>query len=229
MYMRQKQVMDSFVRVGSFLDAHPATGRLTYASAREMLDDVVQRLRTYAGEQFSGHALSRAEVRRQADQVALLCDEHLRPLVTIARAQLAPDSDVGLVATLRMPRLPIAPTKLLAVCDGTLEAVRPHEALFIVHGMPSDSLTRFASARDGLARVMGRRATQTSTHVGARAGLRAELLRGRRAVDRLDAIVRASFRGDEAVLATWRMAKRVHRLPGGVGMRATEVGDAVAA
>ena len=66
MYRNQKQVMDSFVRVRSFLDAYPTTGALTYASAREMLDDVVQRLR--------------------AEQIALLFDQYMRPLVTIARA-----------------------------------------------------------------------------------------------------------------------------------------------
>ncbi len=49
MTSKQKQVMDSLVRVRAFLDAYPATGKLTYVSAREMLDDVVQRLRNSAG------------------------------------------------------------------------------------------------------------------------------------------------------------------------------------
>ena len=34
MYMRQTQVLDSFVRVRSCLEAYPATGTLTYARAR---------------------------------------------------------------------------------------------------------------------------------------------------------------------------------------------------
>jgi hypothetical protein len=74
MYARQKQVMDSLVRVRAFLDAHPASGALSYDGAREMLDDVMQRLRAFAGEQVSGRMLSRAEVRRKADLIALLLE-----------------------------------------------------------------------------------------------------------------------------------------------------------
>jgi hypothetical protein len=41
-----------------------------------------------------------------------------------------------------------------------------------------------------------------------------QLARGRVAVDRLDAIVRARFASDPTVLAKWRSAKRVHLLRG---------------
>jgi hypothetical protein len=73
---------------------------------------------------------------------------------------------VATSAALRMPKVPLSATKLLAVCD------------FMI--------------------------------VVARAGLRVELRRGRRAVERLDAGVRASFRGDLMRLTAWRGAKRVH-------------------
>lgn len=76
MHSRQKQVMDSFVRVRSFLDANPATGVLNYDSARVMLDDVIQRLRGYAGAQVSGRELGRAETRRQSDQIQAIYDRH---------------------------------------------------------------------------------------------------------------------------------------------------------
>jgi hypothetical protein len=48
----------------------------------------------------------------------------LRPIVTIARAQIEPGSDAGLPDGQRMPKLPIGPTKLIAVCDGMIEAAR---------------------------------------------------------------------------------------------------------
>ena len=219
MHSRQKQVMDSFVRVRSFLDANPATGVLNYDSARVMLDDIIQRLRGYAGAQVSGRELGRAETRRQSDQIQAIYDRHMRPIVTIARAQIAPDSDVGLPAALRMPRMPIGPTKVLAASDGMIEAVRQFEAVFIVNGMPADFITQFQSARDALERLMGGRATQIGTHVAARTGLKVQLTRGRRAVERLDAIVRASFRGDWVKIVAWRGAKRVHQAPGGAGAR----------
>ena len=221
METRQRRVMDSFVRVRAFLGEHPAKGALAYASAQEMLDDVLARLRTFASAQYRGRELSRAETRRQVDQVALLFDHHIRPIVTIARAQIEPGSDVGLSAGLRMPKLPVSPSKLLTVCDGMTEAAREHEALFIANGLPADFLAQFETARSALERVMGGRTSQIGTHVAARTGLRVQLHRGRRAVDRLDAIVRAAFRGDVVTLTTWRAAKRVHLTPGGTGSRGT--------
>ncbi len=179
MNRKQKQVMDSLVRVRAFLDAYPMTGSLSSASAREMLDDVVQRLRSYAGAQHSGRDGSRMELKRQEDQIALLLDEYIRPIVMIARAQIELGSDVGLPAGLRMPKLPLGPTKLIAVCDGMIEAARPHEKVFVANGLSADFLAQFASARDTLERVMGGRANQVGTKVAARAGLKVQLLRGR--------------------------------------------------
>ena len=59
-------------------------------------------------------------------------------------------------------------------------------------------------------------------HKAARSALPVQLVRGRRAVERVDAIVRASYRRDQGVLLAWRSAKRVQRTPGGVGTRAPE-------
>ena len=228
MNQRQQQLMDSLVRVRAFLDAHPLAGMVNASSARQMLDEVEQRVRACAGAQHTGLDSSRMEVRRQEDLIAQLLDQFIRPIVTIARAQLEPESDVGLPAGLRMPKLPIGPTRVLAMCDGMIASARPHEAVFIANGMPADFLERFATARNALERVMVGRATQVGVHVAARAGLEVQLRRGRRALDRVDAIVRASFRGNEAVLATWRGARRVHLSSGVSGSRGGERGGGAA-
>ena len=217
MNVRQKQVTDSYVRVQAFLDAHPAKGTLTYANAREMLDDVLERVRAYAGAQYEGRDGSRIALRKQEDWVSQLVEDFMRPIVTVARAQIGASSEVGLPDGLRMPPMPQGPTKLLARCDGMIAAARPFEAVFVANGLPADFLTQFAAARNGLARAMGARAMQVVTHVTARRVLRAELIRGRRAVDRLDALVRSSFRRDPAVLSAWRVAKRVQLVPGARG------------
>ena len=219
METRQRQVLDAFERVRTFLDEHPASGVLTYASAQEMLDDVITRLRALASTQYRGRAESRAETRRQADQVELLVDQHIRPIVTIARAQIEPTSDVGLPAGLRMPKLPLNASQLLTVCDAMMEAARTNEAVFIANGLPADFLAQFASARRVLDRLTSGRTAQRGAHVAARKGLDVQLRRGRRAVERLDAIVRAAFRRDPATLGAWRGAKRTQRTPGGGGVR----------
>jgi hypothetical protein len=222
MNSRQKQVMESFLRVRTFLDEHPAPDLQGLASARAMLDDVLQRVRTLGGTYYRGRTLVRAEVQRQRDQVALLLDQHIRPIVTIARAQIAPTSVVGLPAALRMPKLPINATRLLTVCDGLIEAAQPYAAVFVANGLAADFLTQLGAARDELERVMGGRASQVGAHVEARQALKREFVRGRRAVERLDALMRGAFRVQPATLSAWRSAKRVTETPGGAAPRVVE-------
>jgi hypothetical protein len=101
-------------------------------------------------------------------------------------------------------------------------AARQFESVFVANGLPADFLAQFENERNALERVMSGRATQVVTHTTARAGLKSQLVRGRRAVERLDAIVRASFRGDITRLSAWRAAKRVHLIAGGAGPRPSE-------
>lgn len=217
MFETQKRVIESFVRVRAFLEAHPATGELTYRGARETLDEVIERVRAHAGTQLAGRALARAELRHREQLIKRLMDRHMRPIVAIARAQIEPHSDVRLPAAFRMPRVWIGETKMLQACDGMLEAARAFQAVLIEHGLPTDFLARFKRDRDALERTFAVRATLTGSHVGARKGLEVELRRGRLAVGRLDAVVRVAFEGDEVVLATWRATKRVHQRAGGSG------------
>ena len=183
METRQRQVVEAFQRVRAFLDEHPATGALSYTSALAMLDDVIEKVRSLASIEYRGREVSRAETRRQAEQLRVLVDEHIRPIVTIARAQIESQSDVGL---------------------------------------PADFLAQFANARNKLERLTSGRTTQVGAHKAARSGLPVQMVRGRRAMERLDAIVRASHRRDAGVLAAWRSAKLVQKTPGGVGTRVPE-------
>lgn len=223
MIVKQKQTLEAFVRVRAFLEEHPLTGPLSYTGARETLDEVVSRLREYAGAQITGRELSRAELRRQEQLIQQLRDRHMRPIVTIARAQIEPESDVRMPAAIRMPRAGIGVTRFLQACDGMIEGARPFEAAFVANGLPADFLARFTAARSELERTLGGRATLVGTHVGARTGLQVQMRRGRRAVDRLDAVVRASFDGDDVTLAKWRSAKRVHLQSGSSAPRTTNV------
>lgn len=204
----QKQSLESFVRVRGFLDAHPVPGPLSYGDALVTLDDAMARIRTYAGTQLTGRDLGRGEVRRQQQLIQQLLDRHMRPIVTVAKAQIEPGSDVRMPAALRMPRNGIGVTRVLQASDGMIEAARPFEATLIAHGLPADFLARFTAARDALEQQSGGRVAHLTAHVAARAGLAVQFRRGRRAVARLDAIVRASF-DDEATLASWRAARRV--------------------
>ena len=73
-------------RGSAFLEAHPATGPLDRAVAQATLEDALQRIRTYAGLQVSGRAMSRGEPSRQERLIRRLRNVHMRPIVTIPRA-----------------------------------------------------------------------------------------------------------------------------------------------
>jgi hypothetical protein len=210
MYAKQQRVIESYVRVRAFLEAHPVTGPMSYAGPKEVLDEAVRRLREYAGDQVSGRQLNRAELRRQEQLIKRVMDRQMRPIVTIARAQIEPESDVRLPEALKMPRDGIGVTKFLQACDGMIAAAKPFEATFVANGLPVDFLAQFIAAKGELEAVLGTRGTLVGTHVGAKKGLEVQLRRGRKAVDRLDSVVRIAFEGDAVALEQWRVAKRAH-------------------
>jgi hypothetical protein len=213
-YAKQKQVIESFVRVLAFLRANPATPPATYAGPGEVLDEAVRQLRSFAGDQVYGQQFSAAELRRQEQVMQRIVDRHMRPIVTIARAQIEGDSDIRLPAAIKLPRSGISVTGFLAAVEAMLKAARSFEALFIENGRPADFIAQFVAATAELEQVLGSRGTLVGTHVGAKRGIHVMLRRGRRAVDRLDSVVRVAFEGNEVALEKWRVAKRVQAVRG---------------
>ncbi len=212
MKRRHQRVFEAFIRARSFLDEHPSLNDAAFANARAMLDEAMRQFEECAGEQLLGFAQRRAAVQRVRDQMERLVDHYIRPIATIARAHVEPGDDAGLPVALRMPRLPLAPTRLIAVCDGMIATARKYEAILAAEGIPAGFLDEFAAACETLVRLREERARSGDKHIKARGGMRAALVRGRLAMDRLDALVRARMRGDEAMLAVWRGGKRVYRV-----------------
>jgi hypothetical protein len=217
MLSKHRRVQESFQRVHVFVEANPATGQPGFETAKAALVEALTRLREFASVQISGRELSRAELRRRGQMLTRLRDRHMRPIVTIARGQIEPNSDVRLPEALRMPHASVCVTTVLQAADAMIEAASTFESVFVANGLPADFLARFQRARDVVAEVVDARAMLLGASIGARKGIEMQLRRGRLAVDRLDAVVRAAFEGEEAILATWRSAKRVQRRPGGSG------------
>lgn len=233
MQSTQKQTLESFVRIRTFLDAHPAKGPLTYHTALVMFDEALRNFRAHATTRSASRALRRAAERDQRELCVQLRDRYMRPILTIARAQIAPGVAAGLPAAFRLPNVRTPVTRLLQACDGMLDVARQFEPVLIEQGLPEDFLDQFAQARDALQAVTARRSTLASENVTARTGMAVELRRARLAVDRLDAVVRVAFEGDETVLAGWNAMKRVQGSTRGVVSRpvgddATEALDAAA-
>lgn len=213
MKKQQQHVVESFARIRSFVRALPAPDEPALAFATESLDRALARLRDVAKRQELGPIEIRSSFARQQDLMATLRDEHIRPLVAIARSKIAPTDDVGVRGLFRTPKAKVRATALLQVCDGMLETLPPFAPMFIAEGMPDDFLDRFRAARDALDASIHERAAAWLMRSTATLELRECLRSCRAATNQLDARIRASYRRDEAILHTWREVKRVGRRP----------------
>jgi hypothetical protein len=212
---RQARTLESFVRVQSFLEKHPLPAPFDVGPARATLRDAIKRASAYAATQDGAPAMNRGERHRQQQQVTRIRDRHMRPLVTIARSQEDPETAAATRAAFRLPKVSISITAFLAACDAMIDTARKYREMFVAEGRLPDFLTRFEAARDELQETVDRRAKLRGDRTGAGAGVRVQLRRARLAVGILDAAVRATFEGNEAMLAEWRSAKRVRQRPGG--------------
>lgn len=213
MLARQKQVIEAYQRVQDFLAAHPAPAPASYGVPKQMLDEVVGRLTEHSTDQVAGRRLSRAETQRQKKLRAVLREQYLRPLSKVAKASL-PDAP-GIDKALVMPAPQISSTKLIAEAQGMRDAVASHQAVFVRNGRPENFLEQLDAAIEALRQSQLGRARNVGRGVGAKAGLKDEVKRGRDAVEMLDAIVTTSFVSNPDVLAKWHLARRIQALPGG--------------
>lgn len=211
MQSKQKKVIASFQRVQSFLGANPPPAPASYAEPQQVLDDVVAKLSDHAASQVSGKRLSQAEQRRQDSLTKKLRERHLRPIAAIARAHVA--DTPGIEKALHYPPGNMALLDLIATSQAIRDDIEQYQPLFIKNGRPADFLAQLDAAIAAVKECVASRGQKVGRHVGARAGLRKELLRGRKAVDMLDTIVTVAFDGQDDVLAEWQTAKRVQSLP----------------
>jgi hypothetical protein len=218
MQARQKQVIEAYQRVQDFLAAHPVPPPGSYGPPKQLLDEVVARLTDHSSDQVAGGRLSRADTQRQKKLRTALRELHLRPISKIARAAL---SDMPAIdRALRMPAPQLSTTALIAEAAAMRDAVSKYADVLIKNGRPEDFLAKLDAASEELRQSILGRARNVGKKVGAKAGLKQEIQRGRAAVEMLDAIVTTTFANDSNLLAKWRIARRVQSVPGS-GVSAT--------
>lgn len=211
MQLKWKKQIDALQRVQVFLGARPVAAPASYAEPKEILDDVIAKLRDYATSQVSGQRLSQAEKEKQEELVRRLREHHLRPIAAIAKASLSQSPGIG--RALRMPAGNLGVFGLLSAARSIRTSIALYEPVFVRNGRPADFLEQLDAAIAALGESVDGRGGYVRRHVGARAGIQKELKRGRRAVEMLDSIVRVAFEGNDVVLAEWEIAKRVQSLP----------------
>jgi hypothetical protein len=211
---RHKQLLERYERVQEFLRGHPpAAPSAAFVAKSAELGALVDRLRALFADQVIGRRASMDDVQRTALARRHLRDRHLRPISQIARGALSLNDTA--LRSLALPSVKLPNFKLLVASASVREAAAKHAQTLVENGRPEDFLARLDAAMERLSDAMNARASSVGLHVGARAGVVAELKRGRKLMEVLDTLVADAWEGNAEVLARWRTARRVKLLPGG--------------
>jgi hypothetical protein len=213
----QKQAIESYRRVQEFLASHPLPESPGYLAQKKVLDEVVATLDDHSVQQSVGRRLTRAEAARQRALRKKLREEHLVPIARIARETLA--DAPGIEKAVALPSHSVGTTRLVAEADAMRTTTALYDQQFIAAARPTDFLDQLDGIVAEIKRSASGQALGLGRQVGASAGIELEIKRGRRAVNLIDTIVRTAFRGDQALLAKWRIARRVRGVANGGGIR----------
>jgi hypothetical protein len=217
---REKQAIESYQRVKTFLGVYPAPAPATYAGPEDVLDDVISQLTDHSSTQVLGTHLSQSEQRRQKSLMRKLREHQMRPIVAIAKSEI--DAEPGIEKALRLPPKGLGPVKLVAAAEAMHDAAALFAPVFVKRGRAENFLEQLTAAIEAVTKSTSGRAKILGTRIGAKAGIAQQVRRGRRAVEMLDSIVTPAFEGNDVVLAAWRAAKKVHAMTGGGGVAIEE-------
>ena len=212
MNAQQRAAVRSFRRVQEFLASLPATETpINLGKPAGALNEVVSSLSQQALDQEAGDRLTQAETKRQRALREELWSKHMLPVAQIAREELVP----GMEKELKMPRRRADNDALVAAAAAMAEAAAKHETVFVENGRPADFLVGLHEATKALSDALGARVLNARRRVTATKGLEEQLKRGRSAVRRLNANLKAALASRPELLAAWDNARRVQSVTGG--------------
>jgi hypothetical protein len=209
MQSKQANMLQSLESVQAFLEENAATlAGAVNSSARQKLADAIADLAAHVVQQSGSSIASRAATKRKLDFRRTLIRDHMEPIAEIARADLPPTP--GLDA-LRMPKGTPSAQQLAAVARGMAKQAAPYVDLFVAGGRSKDFIAQLTAAADAMMVADEERLQSRGRLSGATKGLTEKLAAGRKAVRVLNALMKSALKDDPALLANWRVVKRVRK------------------
>ena len=212
MQKRETRIHESYKRVKGFLVAYPAPDPQTYAEPQSILEQVLEKLETYAQAQQMGVNICKECRKRVETTLRQLRSRYLRPVVAIARAHR--DVMPGIDRAMRMPETSLSVSAQLRHAEGIRGAAARFAPLFVKFGMPDGFVEQFAAAIAAVEDAVIDQVSWARQRIAARRDIEKTLLRGRDAVNVLDTTVRFLYEGNGGVLRAWESDRRVKALPG---------------
>jgi hypothetical protein len=175
------------------------------------LDAIVADLLSLVAEQSAAVLQGRGATQHMYEVRRRLIEDHLAPIVTIARAELA---GTPALAPFRLPPRSTPVERLAGVAHGLAQAAAPHAPVFIAAGLPTNFLDRVRGAADALVEARQERDLFRAQLRGATVGIDRCLAEGRRIICVLGTFVRSATRANDGLHAAWLAVRAVPALPG---------------
>jgi hypothetical protein len=210
MQTRQGAVLESLRNVETFLDEHAERlADVVDTGARRKLDELLAELETHASDQVADNLGAQGALNTTQMLHRRLRRWHMRPIARIARSDLP---ETTAIEPLKMPKGKPTAERLVAYAEGMAQAAAPFAGTFVAAGLPSDFIARLKTATNELRTAVNARVQHRGRQVGATTGLKQKLSSARRLVQVLDVFVETALDGDEPLLASWKIVKRVRRI-----------------
>ena len=209
MNAHQKRELQSFRRVQDWIGKNPQVTTASSATADQLtvLNGAVQEITTLAAQQNEQASVglgATAEARRLR---AELLTQHMRPVASIARATI-PDV-VKMSVELQAPAAKIDAEALFAEAEAMATTAAKYSDKLIARGLPADFVAQLRTVAEAYKKEIDTRGQARAGVTGATAGLHAEVLIGRKAVETMSVINTKQLRGQPAALAEWKQIRRV--------------------
>ena len=209
MQTRQGNMLQSLQTVQTFLEEHAdKLGSVVNTGAKKKLAEAIADLAAHAVEQSGSNLASQGATKKQLVLRHALLHDHMEPISRIAKADLPLRPEIE---SLRMPKGKPSAQRLAAAARGMAQTAEVHAGVFVAAGLPQDFIARLNAATDALLVSLDERLQSRGKRSGATRGLTARLTAGRKIVHVLDSFVTTALRDDPALLANWKVVKRVRR------------------
>ncbi len=211
MQSRQANMLRSLRSVEEFLTANAATlNGIVNSGTRKKLADAITTLETTVTNQAGASVIAQGGTSRYRALRRVLIRDHMAPIARIARAELPPTPEMS---ALKMPRQNWKVERLAAAARGMGEGARPHVAVFVEAGLEPDFIEQLDAASDAMVRSVSERAQTRGRLSGATKDLTTTLASARKLVDAVDALVTRALVDEPGMLKSWKVVKRVRRMP----------------
>jgi hypothetical protein len=178
------------------------------ATLRAQLDDAVNQIVAFQGEQGASTAAAKGETAKQKLVRGDIFARLLHPIDGVAKKKL---KDVAEFPSLIVSAAFRLSNKLLSNASGVADSAAKYEKVFVDNGLPADFI---AQLRTGIAEVTASEATrvrQLSRRAAATTGILAADKALRAAIDSLNRVLSPALKGNPSLLADWLASKRLRQ------------------